>query len=75
MRVARPKSPVVDFSGWATVSLLFGVLGEGNGILFEDVDEDVIEEGFHRRVGVAERRAGVLRRREVVGELLVYVIA
>ena len=39
MRVARPKSPVLDFSGWATVSLLFGVLGEGNGILFEDVDE------------------------------------
>lgn len=70
MRVARPKSPVVDFSGWATVSLLFGVLGEGNGILFEDVDEDVIEEGFHCCVGVAERRASVLRRREVVGELL-----
>ena len=36
MRVARPKSPVVDFSGWATVPLLFGVLGEGNGIFFED---------------------------------------
>ena len=51
-------------------SLLFCVLGEGNGIFFEDVDEDVVEEGLHRCVGVAEGRAGILRRREVVGELL-----
>lgn len=66
-KIAHPDN---GLRGWATLSLLFGVLGEDNGILFEDVDEDVVEESFHRRVGVAERRAGILRRREVVGELL-----
>ena len=54
----------------ATVSLLFCVLGEGDGVLFEDVDEDIVEELFHDRVGAAEGRASVSRRREVVRELL-----
>lgn len=68
------ESPIEKVQCWTfwtgDVSLLFCVLGEGDGVLFEDVDEDIVEELFHDRVGAAEGRASVSRRREVVRELL-----
>lgn len=50
--------------------LLLCVLWEGYGVFFEDVDEDVVKELLHNRVGVAESRAGIGRWREVFCELL-----
>ena len=68
------ESPIEKVQCWTfwtgDISLLFCVLGEGDGVLFEDVDEDIVEELFHDRVGAAEGRASVSRRREVVRELL-----
>ena len=49
---------------------MFGVFREGDGVFLEDMDEDVVKELFHDNIRVAEGRASICWRREVIRQFL-----
>ena len=50
------------------VSRLFFVFREENGIFFEDVNEDIVKEGFHFFVCLCVRKTCVFRQSEIIGQ-------
>lgn len=60
-------------TGRQPVLFLFRVFREGDGIFFEDLDEDIVEEGFHDLVRALEGRAGIRRRREIIREFIEFL--